>query len=291
MVAIVANRLNMFPSSTSTDNISAFQLMYHRHVNATIYCHLEFGAYYQVPNRCMNNSVEVPRTFGALGIAQSNDGSGTCTFLGLHNLRLFKAATFHLLPTPQEVISRLISIAAADKIKISNDPIFQISTLQSPTLDNSLDTTTEISMFLADDNHQDLTLLDATHPGRAPSPPPSTHRADLPLPSAPTQAVADSGGDLQMQADDRQTEQPIDESVAQEKLDTPLTAESSTITRHTPSDISDANELGPTADHHIGSHDCFRWIFLREINHVVATESRHRIGYIVIYTMNKLNFK
>jgi hypothetical protein len=47
---------------------------------------------------------------------------------------------------PQEVLSRLTSIVAADKIKISNDPIFQISNHQSPTLDDSPDTAPEISM-------------------------------------------------------------------------------------------------------------------------------------------------
>lgn len=50
MVPFVANRLNMFPSSTRTDNISAFQLIYDRHVNTAIDCQLEFGAYYQVHN-------------------------------------------------------------------------------------------------------------------------------------------------------------------------------------------------------------------------------------------------
>jgi hypothetical protein len=68
----------------STDNISAFQLMFNRHVNAAIDCQLEFGAYYQVPNRLMNNSVvsQLCGTIGAIGVGQSNDGSGTCTFLG-----------------------------------------------------------------------------------------------------------------------------------------------------------------------------------------------------------------
>jgi hypothetical protein len=108
--------VTMFTLSTRTDNISAFQLIFNRHFNATIDCQLEFGAYYQVPNRLMSNSVEVPRTISAIGVGQSNDGGGTCTFLGLHNRSLFKANTLHLLPMPQEVISLLTRIAAADKI-------------------------------------------------------------------------------------------------------------------------------------------------------------------------------
>jgi hypothetical protein len=84
MVTFVANRLNMFPSATRTDNFSAFQLMFIRHVNAAIDCRLEFGAYYQVHNCLHSNAVEIPRTIGAIGVGQSKNGSGTCTFLGLH---------------------------------------------------------------------------------------------------------------------------------------------------------------------------------------------------------------
>ena len=70
MVPFVANRLNMFPSSTRTDNTSAFQLIYNRHINAAINCQLEFGAYYQVHNRLTNNTVDTPRTIGAIGVGQ-----------------------------------------------------------------------------------------------------------------------------------------------------------------------------------------------------------------------------
>ena len=51
-----------------------------------------------------------------------------------------------------------------------------------------------------------------------------------------------------MQADDRQAQQPIEESAALEERDAPLTAESSTITVDTHSDIADANGPGPTAN-------------------------------------------
>ena len=44
MVPFVANRANMFPSSTRTDNMSPFQLMYNRPINAAIDCNLEFRA-------------------------------------------------------------------------------------------------------------------------------------------------------------------------------------------------------------------------------------------------------
>ena len=164
MVPFVANRINMFPSSTRTDNISAFQLIYNRHINAAIDCQLEFGAYYQVHNRLVNNTVDTPRTIGAIGLGQSNDGSGTCTFIGLHNFATFKANTFKLLPMPNEAIALLTRMALADKIKVNKDPIFQISALNSLALDDT--TTIDIASTLtpAEDNLQDLNLLDSKGP-------------------------------------------------------------------------------------------------------------------------------
>lgn len=65
LIPFVAYRINMFPSSTRTDNTSSFQLMYNRHINANIDCHLEFSAYYQMSNRLMDNSM-TPRTIGGI---------------------------------------------------------------------------------------------------------------------------------------------------------------------------------------------------------------------------------
>jgi hypothetical protein len=42
---------------------------------------------------------------------------------------------------------------------------------------------------------------------------------------------------------------------------------------------------------YIGRHDGFRSVFRRKINHVVATESRHRISYIIVNTRYELNLK
>ena len=126
----------------------------------------------------MNNTVDTPRTIGAIGVGQSNDGSGTCTFIGLHNLAIFKANTFKLLPMPSEAIALLTHMAVADKIKVNKDLILQISALTSPALDDTTTTGIESTLTLAEDKLQDLSMLDSTHTNRAPSPPPSTHRAD-----------------------------------------------------------------------------------------------------------------
>jgi hypothetical protein len=48
LVPFVALRLNMFPSPTRTDNLSAFQLVYNRPADARIDCHLCFGAIYHL---------------------------------------------------------------------------------------------------------------------------------------------------------------------------------------------------------------------------------------------------
>ena len=137
---------------------------------------------------------------------------------------------------PSEAIALLTQMALADKIKVNKDPILQISALESPALDDTA--TTEIASTLtpAEDNLQNLNLLDSTHTDRAPSPPPSTHRADdLPPPSSsiPIEAEADSGGDTPMHADDRQVEHtadPTDEVAASEQRDAPLIADSVTTT-------------------------------------------------------------
>lgn len=251
LVTFVAYRLNMFPSSTRTDNMSAFQLVFNRHINAAIDCQLEFGAYYQVHNRLMNNTVDTPRTYGAIGLGQSGNGTGTCIFYALHNGTIFRANTFRALPMPSEVIAHLTRLAAADKVKITKDPIFQISALRNPAMEDTPTTATEPAIAPAEDHHQDLTLLDVTHTERAPSPPPSTHRADdLPPPSSPTPIEADRGGDTPMHADDRQAEQEptpadyTDESAAPEERDAPLCADTTT-TVQTYNDIGDTTT--PTA--------------------------------------------
>jgi hypothetical protein len=104
----------------------------------------------------------------------------------------------------------------------------------NPALDDA-PCATESALNPAEDSHQVLALLDVTHTDRAPSPPPSTHRADdLPPFSSPILAEADGGGGTPMHADDRQAEQtPIpagfnDEPDAPEERDTPVSADLST---------------------------------------------------------------
>jgi hypothetical protein len=240
MVTFEANRLNMFPSATRTDNISAFQLMFNRHVNAAIDCRLEFGAYYQVHNRLHSYAVEIPRTIGAIGVERWQRDMHIPWplqpphFQGQHLSTAPYAARGHHAPHRHS------------KIKITKDPFFQISALQSPALDDTPIPASETTLITADDKHQDLTLLDVTHVDRAPSPPPSTHRADdLPLPSHPIPAEADSRGDTPVQADDRQVEKIddyTDEPAVPDEREAPLTAELST------NDVTATDGLEPTVE-------------------------------------------
>ena len=233
MIPFVAYRTNMFPSSTRTDNIPPFQLIFNRHINAAIDCQLEFGAYYQVPVRTTDNTV-APRTLGAIGVGQSGNGTGTCIFYALHNGAIFRANTFRPLPMPSEVIALLTRLAESDKIKISKDPIFQISTLTNAGLsDTTLDShITEPT--LAEDTHQDLSSLDTAPPERTPSPLPTTHRADdLPSPShANVRVELDRRGETPVIADDiideTSSRDDVDDNATPDERDTPTAAEEAT---------------------------------------------------------------
>jgi hypothetical protein len=81
LVPYVALRLDMFPSSTRTDNLSAFQLVYNTPAYARIACQICFGAMRNVTNLESSSSM-VPRT---IGVAQLPDGTVTCSFFVIRN--------------------------------------------------------------------------------------------------------------------------------------------------------------------------------------------------------------
>ena len=222
MVPFVANRANMFPSSTRTDNMSPFQLMYNRPINAAIDCNLEFGAYYQISNRIMDNSM-MPRTIGAIGIAHTGNGTGTCKFYALHNGAVISANHFRALPMPSEVIAHLTHLAEADKVKIQKDPVFQISALANPEFTGTDSDQANVLPVPAEEAAQDLTLLDTIQPERPPSPPPTTHRADDLL--SPTRADIDRRGVPLVHSDDILDNGVPDARDEPLTADTPLTAE------------------------------------------------------------------
>ena len=131
----------------------------------------------------------MPRTIGAIGIAHTGTGTGTCKFYALHNGAVISANHFRALPMPSEVIAHLTRLAEADKLKIQKDPVFQISALANPDFTGTDSDQANVLPIPAEEAAQDLTLLDTHQPERPPSPPPTTHRADDLL--SPTRADID----------------------------------------------------------------------------------------------------
>ena len=126
LVAFTVSRMNMFPDSTRTDNLSAFSVLYNRIVNARTDCHLEFGAQYEVTLRSTNNTIE-PRTVSAISIAQTPNGKGTCQFYNLAIRGIFHPTHFLQVPMTDATISHLNSLAAMDKRPPSRDPTFTLN--------------------------------------------------------------------------------------------------------------------------------------------------------------------
>ena len=123
LVAFTVSRMNMFPDSTRTDNLSAFSVLYNRIVSARTDCHLDFGAQYEVTSRSTNITME-PRTVSAIGIAQTPNGTGTCQFYYLTTRGIFHANHFRQVPMTDATISHLNSLAAMDKRPPAKDPSF-----------------------------------------------------------------------------------------------------------------------------------------------------------------------
>ena len=131
LVGFTVTRANMFPNTTTMDNLSPFQILYNRPVNANRDAHLEFGALYEVTSRTGDNSM-APRTIGAIGLAQTPNGTGTCQFLNLGSWTLFSANHFKQVPMTPDVISLLNSYADKDKRPPSIHPIFSYRGLPLP---------------------------------------------------------------------------------------------------------------------------------------------------------------
>ena len=125
LIPYVALRLNMFPSTTRTDRLSAFQLVYNRPAHADRDCHLEYGAYYHVTTRTSNNTMAA-RTVAAIGVHQIPNGTGSCTFFSLESHTFFSANHFEPLPMTQAVINHLNALAAKDRSKVAATAPFYI---------------------------------------------------------------------------------------------------------------------------------------------------------------------
>ena len=104
----------MFPTSTRTDNLSAYQLVYNIPADARRDCHLCFGAVYHVTHRESSNSM-MPRTIVAIGVAQIPNCTGTCSFFAIHNQTIITANHFTMVPMTPDIISHMNRLAKNDK--------------------------------------------------------------------------------------------------------------------------------------------------------------------------------
>jgi hypothetical protein len=111
LVPFVALRLNMFPTSTRTDRLSAFQIIYNRPADARRDCHLTFGAMYHITCRERSHSM-APRTVAAIGVAQIPNGTGTCSFYAIHNGSIINANHFTEVPMTPDMIRHMNRLAA-----------------------------------------------------------------------------------------------------------------------------------------------------------------------------------
>jgi hypothetical protein len=115
LVPFVALRLNMFPTSTRTDRLSAFQIIYNRPADAHRDCHLNFGEMYHVTCRERSHSM-APRTVAAISVAQIPNGSGLCSFYAIHNGTIISANHFTAVPMTPYMIRHMNRLAANDKV-------------------------------------------------------------------------------------------------------------------------------------------------------------------------------
>ena len=155
MIPFVASRLNMFPSSTRTDHLSAFQIVHNRPADARRDCHLAFGAMYHVTNRERAHTM-TPRTVAAIGVAQVPNGTGTCAFFAIHNHQIIKANHFSAVPLTPDMIAHMNRLAADDKVATAIDTPYYIhgkalSHTDTPTHSPSREPTTAIAPALTDE--------------------------------------------------------------------------------------------------------------------------------------------
>ena len=139
LIPFVAFRLNMFPSSTRTDRLSAFQVIYNRPADARRDCQLTFGAMYHVTSRDRAHSM-APRTVAAIGVAQIPNGTGTCSFYTLHNHTVISANHFTAVPMTPDMITYMNRLAADDKTATTIDAPYYLHgkpLLGSPLSDTS----------------------------------------------------------------------------------------------------------------------------------------------------------
>ena len=123
LITFVTTRANMFPSTTTPHGDSPFRLL--EGTPSDVDTHLEFGAYYHVSVRIMDNSMG-SRTTSAIGTAQIPNGTGSYKFMILKPpYSIITANHFIHGPINQAVINALNELASLDTRPIPLGPVFR----------------------------------------------------------------------------------------------------------------------------------------------------------------------
>ena len=125
LIPFVALRLNIFPSSTRTDKLSAFQLVYNRSADAKRDCHLTFGGMYHITCKDRAHTMAV-RTVAAIGVGQIPNGTGTCMFFTIDRHSIVAANHFVALPFTADMIRHMNRLAGDDKASTTIDAPYYI---------------------------------------------------------------------------------------------------------------------------------------------------------------------
>ena len=115
LIPFVALRLNPLPSSTRTDKLSAFQLVYNRSADARRDCHLTFGGMYHVTCKDRAHTRAV-HTVAAIGVGHIPNGTGTCSFFAIDWRSIIADNHFTPVPLTPDMIRHMNRLAGDDKV-------------------------------------------------------------------------------------------------------------------------------------------------------------------------------
>ena len=160
LVQFCVSRINMVPSSASSDYVSAFEKFRGRKVDYARDLRVGFGDYVQThePNIIKNSMA--PRTQGAIALLPLGNLQGSCRFFCLSTKSYVTRDKWTLLPTPQVVIDFMNALDEKSAKKIKKDPVFTYNSLEvsEDDEDNGGDLYVQEPMRLPNEDRADLAL-------------------------------------------------------------------------------------------------------------------------------------
>ena len=123
LVSFVTLRLNLFPSKRGYIDIPAVEAFRGIKVDYHKDLRVGFGTYCQITRKFGVgwNSVELPRTEGAISLHPAMDAAGSVNFWVLRSGAVVKRHQFKAFPTPMEVVTRITVMAAEEGVGLIDD--------------------------------------------------------------------------------------------------------------------------------------------------------------------------